>query len=256
MKNKLIILGCGSSIGTPRIDGYWGECKKNRKNIRTRCSALIVKGNNNILIDTSPDIKEQLLSNKIKNISSVVFTHEHSDQTNGLFELRPFYWKEQKKINIYGNKKTIKHLTNTYKFLFKTSDSFYPAIIKPNLVRKKFSLGKNRNKVNFQTFSVKHGATKSIGYIFEKTAYISDINDLSIVNFKKLKNLNYLILDCFRIKKHLTHFNLEEAIFVHEVLRPKKTILTNLHHDLDYNFLLKKLPKNVFPAYDGLSINL
>ena len=256
MKTKLIILGCGSSIGTPRIDGFWGKCKKNKKNERSRCSAIIVKGDNNILIDASPDIKKQLISNKIKNVSSVVFSHEHSDQTNGLFELRPFYWKTKKKINIYGNKKTLKHLTNTFKFLFKVTDSYYPAIIKANLVKDKFSLGKKKNKVNFQTISVKHGKTNTIVYIFEKTAYISDSNDLSIVNMNKLKNLNYLILDCFRIKKHLTHFNLEEAIFVHEVLRPKKTILTNLHHDLDYNFLLKKLPKNVFPAYDGLSINL
>jgi len=256
MKKKLIILGCGSSIGTPRIDGYWGKCKKNKKNIRTRCSAIIVKGDNNILIDTSPDIKQQLISNKIKNISSVVFSHEHSDQTNGLFELRPFYWITQKKINIYGNKKTIKHLTNTYKFLFKTTDSYYPAIIKPNLVKTKFSLGKNKNKVFFRTFSAKHGTTSTIVYIFEKTAYISDINDLSIVNVKKLKNLNYLILDCFRIKKHVTHFNLEEALFVHKILKPKKTILTNLHQDLDYNLLLRKLPKDIVPAYDGLSINL
>ena len=98
--------------------------------------------------------------------------------------------------------------------------------------------------------------SRFIVYIFEKTAYISDINDLSIVNVKKLKNLNYLILDCFRIKKHLTHFNFEEALFVHEKLKPKKTILTNLHQDLDYNLLLKRLPKNILPAYDGLTINL
>ena len=233
-----------------------GQCKKNQKNIRTRCSAVIVKGSNNILIDTSPDIKKQLISNKITKISSVVFSHEHSDQTNGLFELRPFYWKTKKKINIYGNKKTINYLTNTFKFLFKKTDSYYPAIIKPNLVKEKFSLGKDKDKVNFQSFSVKHGETRTIAYIFEKTAYISDINDLSIVNLKKLKNLNYLILDCFRIKKHSTHFNLKEALFVHKILKPKKTILTNLHHDLDYNILLKKLPKNILPAYDGLSINL
>jgi len=256
MKKKLIILGCGSSIGAPRIDGFWGKCKKNKKNIRTRCSAVIVKGNNNILIDTSPDIKGQLMSNKIKKVSSVVFSHEHSDQTNGLFELRPFYWKKKKKINIYGNKKTIDHLINTHKFLFKTTDSYYPAIIKPNLVKKKFSLGNKENKVNFETFSAKHGKTNSSVYIFEKTAYISDTNDLSIVNEKKLENLNFLILDCFRIQKHVTHFNLEEALFVHEKLKPKKTILTNLHQDLDYNFLLKSLPKDILPAYDGLSINL
>ena len=111
MKSKLIILGCGSSLGVPRIDGYWGKCiKKNKKNIRTRCSAIIIKGSNNVLIDTSPDIKNQFLSNKIKDVSSVIFTHEHADQTNGLFELRPFFWKYNKKINIYGNKKTINHL--------------------------------------------------------------------------------------------------------------------------------------------------
>jgi len=256
MKTKLIILGCGSSIGTPRIDGFWGKCKKNKKNERSRCSAIIVKGDNNILIDASPDIKKQLISNKIKNVSSVVFSHEHSDQTNGLFELRPFYWKTKKKINIYGNKKTLKHLTNTFKFLFKVTDSYYPAIIKANLVKDKFSLGKKKNKVNFQTISVKHGKTNTIVYIFEKTAYISDSNDLSIVNMNKLKNLNYLILDCFRIKKHETHFNLEEALFIHKRLKPKKTILTNLHQDLDYGLLQKRLPKNIMPAYDGFNINL
>ena len=256
MKKKLIILGCGSSIGVPRIDGFWGKCKKNKKNIRTRCSAIIVKGNNNILIDTSPDIKGQLLSNKIKNVTSVVFSHEHSDQTNGLFELRPFYWKKRKKINIYGNKKTINHLTSTYKFLFRTTDTYYPAIIKPNLVKEKFSLGKKENKVNFETLSAKHGKTNAIIYIFEKTAYISDSNDLSIVKIKELQNLKYLIIDCLKIKKHPSHFNLKEAIHISRLLRAKKTILTNLHHDLDYNVLFNNLPKNIIPAYDGLKLYL
>ena len=92
MKSKLIILGCGSSVGVPRIEGFWGKCNKyEKKNHRTRCSAIIIKGSNSILIDTSPDLKYQLLTNKIKNISSVIFTHEHADQTNGLFELRPFF---------------------------------------------------------------------------------------------------------------------------------------------------------------------
>ena len=98
MKSKLIILGCGSSVGVPRADGFWGSCNKNNiKNYRSRCSAIIIKGSNSILIDTSPDLRKQLISNKIKNISSVIFTHEHADQTNGLFELRPFYWKSKKK---------------------------------------------------------------------------------------------------------------------------------------------------------------
>ena len=256
MKTKLIILGCGSSIGNPRIDGNWGKCKKSKKNLRTRCSAIIIKDSNNILIDTSPDIKAQLLSNKIRNISSVIFSHEHADQTSGLFELRPFYWKTKNRINVYGNLKTIKHLKKAHTFLFKNTDSYYPAIVKANLIKSKFSLGDNVNKVNFETLTVKHGSTRSVVYIFEKTAYISDINDLSIAKVRKLKNLNNLVLDCFRIKKHRTHFNFEEALFVHRKLNPKKTILTNLHSDLDYDFLSKKLPKNVYPAYDGMRLSL
>ena len=256
MKSKLIILGCGSSVGVPRIDGVWGMCnKKNKKNYRSRCSAIILKGSNAVLIDTSPDIKKQFLSNKIRNVSSVIFTHEHADQTNGLFELRPFFWKYKKKINIYGDTKTIKHLKKRHDYLFKKVSN-YPPIVKSNVINSNFSLGKFNEKINFTTISAKHGKTNTIIYIFEKTAYISDSNDLSIVNMKKLKNLNYLIIDCLKFKKHPSHFNLEESLYVHKKLKPKKTILTNLHHDLDYKFLLNKLPKNVIPAYDGLKLNL
>jgi len=256
MKTKFIFLGCGSSVGVPRIDGYWGRCKKNiKKNIRTRCSGIIIKGSNSILIDTSPDLKQQILSNKIKNISSVLFTHEHADQTNGLFELRPFFWKYKKKINIYGDSKTIKSLKKRNDYLFKKINA-YPPIVKSNLINKKFSLGKSKEKINFNTIRVKHGQTNSLVYIFHKIAYISDCNDTSIVKNDNLKNLKYLILDCLKFNKHPTHFNLEESLFVHSRLKPNKTILTNLHHDMDYDFLLRKLPKNVLPAYDGMTLVL
>ena len=255
MQSKLIILGSGSSVGVPRIDGYWGKCKKKRKNNRTRCSAIIIRGSNSILIDTSPDIRKQFLENKIKNISSVLITHKHADQTHGLFELRPFFWKYNKKINVYSNQTTINYLKKTQGYLFNKSIDYKPflngKIAKPN-----FSLGESNNKIKFKSFLVKHGMIKSLGYLFNKTAYISDCNDLSIVNLNILKNLNYLILDCLKIDKHPTHFNLEQALYVSNQLKPKKTILTNLHYDLDYDFLISKLPKNVLPAYDGLKINL
>ena len=256
MKTKLIILGCGSSVGVPRIDGEWGRCKRtNKKNRRTRCSALITRGSNSILIDTSPDIREQLLNNKIKNISSVIFTHHHADQTNGLFELRPFYWKTGKRINIYGNKNTINYLKKGQHYLFQRYGD-YPPIVKSNIVGKKFTLGDSGEKINFKTFVAKHGKTSCLIYLFQNTAYISDCNDLSIIQKDKLKNLKYLIIDCLRIDKHPSHFNLEESIYIHNKLKPKKTILTNLHHDLDYNYLTKHLPRNMSPAYDGLKINL
>ena len=256
MKSKLIILGCGSSVGVPRVDGFWGNCdKNNKKNQRSRCSAVIIKGSNSILIDTSPDVKKQLLSNNIKRISSVIFTHEHADQTNGLFELRPFYWKYKRRINIYGNLKTINHLKKRQDYLFKRI-SVYPPIVKANIINSKLSLGKFKEKIDFKAINVKHGKTNSIIYIFEKTAYISDSNDLSIAKMKELQNLKYLIIDCLKFKKHPSHFNLKESLYVHQCLKPKKTILTNLHYDLDYNSLLKRLPPNVVPAYDGLTINL
>jgi phosphoribosyl 1,2-cyclic phosphate phosphodiesterase len=256
MKSKLIILGCGSSIGVPRIDGFWGNCNKNNiKNIRSRCSVIIIKGSNSILIDTSPDLKHQLISNKIKNISSVIYTHEHADQTNGLFELRPFFLKNKKKINIYGNLKTINHLKKSHKYLFKKI-SDYPPIVKANIINSKFSLGNLKEKIYFNTLTVKHGKISSLAYIFEKTAYISDSNDLSIINETKMQNLKYLIIDSLKFKKHPSHFNLDDALHIFKKLKPKKMILTNLHHDLDYNYLIKNLPKNVTPAHDGLSLHL
>ncbi len=109
-KNKIIILGSGSSMGVPRIDGYWGRVdKKNLKNNRTRCSIYIKHNNLNILIDTSPDIRAQLLKNKIKKINNIIYTHDHADQTHGINELRPFYWKNKKKLIFTQTKKLQKH---------------------------------------------------------------------------------------------------------------------------------------------------
>jgi phosphoribosyl 1,2-cyclic phosphate phosphodiesterase len=255
MKTKLIILGSGSSVGVPRIDGYWGRCKKNEKNTRTRCSAIIIQGSNSVLIDASPDIKKQFLINKIKDVSSVLITHKHADQTLGLFELRPFFWKYKKTINIYSDPLTIKYLKKTQNYLFNKTGGYTP-ILKANHVKSSFSLGKSIDKINFKSISVKHGKIKSLGYIFNKTAYISDCKDLSLVNFKVLKNLNYLILDCLKFDEHPSHFNLEEVLYINYMLKPKKTILTNLHYDLDYDFLVNKLPKNVLPGHDGLHLNL
>ena len=171
-----------------------------------------------------------------------------------MFELRPFYWKNKKKINIYANSHTINHLKKRQDYLFKRRS--HDPILKSNIIGSKFSLGRGNEKISFETIKVRHGYTNCLGYIFDKTAYISDCKDLSIAGERKLKNLNYLVIDCLKYKRHPSHFNLEEALYIHHCLQPKKTILTNMHSDLDYNILLKKLPKNVIPAYDGLKINL
>ncbi len=256
MKTFLTFLGCGSSMGVPRADGYWGSCnKKNIKNYRTRCSALISKGNNNILIDTSPDLRFQFLKNKIKNISSVLYTHKHADQTHGINELRVFFLKNKKKINIYADKITLSFLKNNFSYCF-VNGIEYPAILNGNKLKSNFSLGSKKELIKFTSIKVRHGKINSIGYIFNNTAYISDCNELSNLNLNKLKNLKYFIIDCLRFNPHPSHLSLCEVLSILKKIEPTNTILTNLHSDLDYNILSQKLPINVKPAFDGLKIHL
>ena len=254
IKKKFTILGCGSSLGTPWINGSWGACKKTSKNVRTRCCAHIQYGNLSILIDTSPDIKNQLLKNKINRIDSIIFTHFHSDQVAGVFEFRPFSWSSKNKISVYADNTTTHHLLRKYRFLFK-GEKNYPPIMKSKKIKNFFSISKKNNKINFNVLKVLHGKIFANGYLFEKTAYISDCNKIPEKIENKLMNLNYLIIDCFRPKKYPTHFSLQESLDAIDRFKPKKAILTNLHSDFDYENLKRKLPKNIMPAYDGLSFN-
>ena len=254
MKNKFTILGCGSSLGSPWITNYSAKLKKNSKNIRTRCCAHIQKGNLSILIDSSPDIRNQYLKNKIKTLDAIIYTHEHADQTAGIFEMRPFFWKNKKKIPIYGSARTIKELKDKYTFCFKQTYDYKP-IMKANIVKKKFKIFNENYSIDIEPLEVTHGMIKATGYLFEKIAYISDCNKISKKISQKLINLDFLIIDCLRINKHPSHFNYDEAIDFIELVRPKKTILTNLHVDFDYFDLKKKLPKSIIPAFDGLSFN-
>ena len=254
MNNKFTILGCGSSLGSPWITNYLGKLKQNSKNFRTRCCAHIQKGNLSILIDTSPDIKNQFLKNKINTLNAIIYTHEHADQTTGIFEMRPFFWKNKKKIPIYGSTRTIKELKDKYTFCFKQKDGYKP-IMKAVIVNKKFKIFNKKNNIKIEPLEVTHGMIKATGYLFDKIAYISDCNKISNKVTKKLMNLDFLVIDCLRENKHPSHFNYDDAINFVKLVKPKKTILTNLHIDLDYFTLKKKLPKNIIPAFDGLSFN-
>ena len=252
MINKFTILGCGSSLGSPWITNFKGKLSNNKKNIRTRCCAHIQKGNLSILIDTSPDIKYQLLKNKIKSLDAILYTHEHSDQTSGIFEMRPFFWKNKKKIPIYGSRRTIRELNNKYTFCFKKKYGYTP-IMKSNVIRNKFSIKKKNSKILIKSFEVNHGLINATGYLIDKLAYISDCNKIPEKNLRYLFNLDYLIIDCLKIDKHPSHLNYEQAIKLIKLVKPKKSILTNLHTDMDYFKLKKKLPKNIIPAFDGLN---
>ena len=255
---KFVILGCGSSMGVPRSDGYFGKCDpKNKKNHRTRCSALIQTKSQNILIDTSPDLRQQLIRNKVKTIDKVFYSHMHADQTHGINDLRVFYIQNKKTIPVYADGPTKKYLYNTFKYCFVNNSKEYPATLKLNSINKIFEISDGKKKLSIRSVTVKHGNVKSICYIIDnKIAYISDISDISKKDFRYFKNLKYLIIDCLWLRYHPSHLNLESSIKFIKMFKPKKAILTNLHSDLDYKFLKKTLPKNIEPAFDGLKIDL
>ena len=255
---KFIILGCGSSMGVPRPDGYFGNCDpKNKKNYRTRCSVLIKTDIENILIDTSPDLRQQLLNQKIKNIDKVLYSHMHADQTHGINDLRSFYINSGKQIDIYADIDTAKYLKDTFSYIFNSYSKEYPATLKLNKLPKNIFVKNNNKKISIRSVMVDHGRVKSNCFIIDKKlAYISDVSRIYNKDFKYFKNLDYLIVDCLWYKYHPSHFNLETSLSIIKKFNPKKAILTNLSPVLDYKVLKKKLPKNVDPAYDGLTLNL
>jgi len=255
---KFIILGCGSSMGVPRTDGYFGKCDpKNKKNYRTRCSALIKTKSENILIDSSPDLRQQLINNKIKKIDKVFYSHLHADQTHGINDLRVFYIKKKKTIPIFADKETQKYLTKSFKYCFINNSKEYPATLELNNINNNLFILDGKKKIKIKPIKVEHGNINSICYIIDKKiAYISDVSKIKKNDYKYFRNLKYLVLDCLWQKFHPSHLNLKSSLALINEFKPKKAILTNLHSDLDYNFLKDRLPRNIIPAYDGLSLDL
>ena len=257
MAVKFIILGSGSSMGVPRADGYSGNCNlNNKKNFRTRCSALIKFDDKNFLIETSPDLRFQLLKNKIKSINKVFYTHLHADQTHGINDLRPFFLTQKKQISVFADNKTSKYLNSTFKYCFKSSYG-YPSTLELNDLKNKHIFKNKNNQITIESIPTEHGKIKSICYLINrKLAYASDISLFYKKDYKKLTKLDYLIVDCLWYRNHSAHFNLDQVLDLVKILLPKKTILTNMHSDLDYGHLKKILPKNIVPGYDGMSVNL
>ena len=255
---KFIILGCGSSMGVPRPDGFFGNCDpNNKKNYRTRCSALLKTADENILIDTSPDLRQQLLRHKIKKINKVLFSHMHGDQTHGINDLRSFYINSRKQVNVYADSDTSKYLKTSFSYIFKSFSKEYPATLILNKLPKNIYIKNNNKKINIESIKVEHGKVNSNCFIIDKKlAYISDVSKIFEKDFKYFKNLKYLIIDCLWYNFHPSHFNLENSLNIIKIFMPKKAILTNLSPVLDYKVLKKLLPKNVIPAYDGLTLEL
>ena len=241
---KFTVLGCGSSLGVPRIDGFFGKCDpSNIKNYRTRCCAHIKFNDLSILIDTSPDLRFQLIKNKINNINYVFYTHAHADQTHGINDLRAFYIKNREKLDVYADNFTRKQLISTFGYCFKSKKG-YPAILKMNNLKKNYIFKSNNKKLNIETIMTQHGFIKSASYLINKKIfYGSDVNKIYNKDIKKLKKLEYFVIDCLREEYHPSHFNLDETLKIVDLIKPKKTILTNLMSTLDYKYLKKNFQR-------------
>jgi len=240
-------------MGVPEPDGNWGKCEPNeKKNYRTRCSALITTKNKNILIDTSPDLREQMIKNKIKKIDTVLYSHLHADQTHGINDLRVFYMRTKKKISVYADQSTAKYLKNNFSYCFNGTSS-YPSILNLKLIKKKIII----DHVLINSIAVRHGKINSQCYIInKKCAYASDVDLIYNKDIKNFFKIDNLVIDCLRFKYHPTHYNLENVLKLIKDLKPKKAILTNLYSDLDYKNLLRYLPKDVLPAFDGMTFKI
>ena len=254
----ITILGCGSSGGVPRLGGIWGNCDpKNPKNFRKRCSLLVQRIENksvtSVLIDTTPDMRQQLLDTNIGQLDAVIYTHEHADHLHGLDDLRMIVINMQKRLQVYASKQTKKSILGRFEYAFKTPiGSPYPPILDMNDLPKNLQIHGPGGTIDFTTFDVEHGNILVSAIKVNNILYTPDISALK--NDDEIKNLDYWILDSLRYKPHPSHINLEEALELINRYKPKKSILTNLHVDLDYTTLLNETPDNVVPAHDGLQI--
>jgi phosphoribosyl 1,2-cyclic phosphate phosphodiesterase len=255
------ILGCGSSGGVPRLDGNWGDCDPgNPKNRRTRCSLLVQQkteqGVTSILVDTSPDMRAQLIDAGVTWLDAIFYTHDHADQTHGIDDVRAMVYAKRKRIEVYMDAATSKTLTKRFGYCFAQDEgSLYPAILQDNRISapyQEITVTGEGGTISAMPFRQIHGDIDSLGFRFGNTAYSSDISELPEESYAMLEGLDCWIIDALRRDPHPTHFHLDKALAEIERFKPKQAILTNLHVDMDYRQLCNELPKNVVPAFDGL----
>lgn len=251
---KVTILGCGSSGGVPRIGGDWGVCDPNNpKNRRRRCSILVQDAATTVLIDTSPDMREQLLDAEVTDLDGVVWTHDHADQTHGLDDLRAIAIRHRRRVNVWGDAETLRRLKAKFGYCFpEGTTGAYPAILNDHLIDGDFQVG----TLQFIPFQQDHGTMSSLGFRISGLSYANDVVQLDDTAFDVMAGSDVMIVDALRYTPHPTHAHLERALEWIDRVQPREAILTNMHVDLDYETLKKELPAGVIPAYDGMVVTV
>jgi phosphoribosyl 1,2-cyclic phosphate phosphodiesterase len=264
MTLSLTILGCGSSAGVPRPALGWGACDpKNPKNRRRRCSLLAERtsdlGVTRIVIDTSPDLRDQLIDAKVGHIDAVFLTHEHADQTHGIDDLRSVVLHQRRRIPVYLNQSTAKDIVHRFSYCFLAPPgSDYPPILTQHSVEageSKTIEGKG-GPLTLSAFILDHGNIAALGYRIGDAAYTPDVSDIPPASWPLLENLDLWIIDGLRYAAHPSHFSVNDALAWIDRFKPRRAVITNMHADLDYEVLRQSLPPHVVPAYDGMRLTL
>ncbi|WP_398482324.1 MBL fold metallo-hydrolase [Tardiphaga sp.] len=262
MTLALTILGSGSSAGVPRPALGWGACDPtNPKNRRRRCSLMVERigpdGVTRVIIDTSPDLREQLIDAEVDDIDAVFLTHEHADQTHGMDDLRSVVLKRRKRIPVYMNTPTADELMPRFGYCFRTPPgSDYP----PILDHLSIEAGESRTitgkggDLTLAPFLVQHGNIPALGYRIDHAAYSPDLNDIPEVSWPALEGLDLWIVDGLRYTQHPSHFSIGDALKWRDRFKPKRTVITNMTADVDYEAVKAKLPEGVVPGYDGMRL--
>jgi phosphoribosyl 1,2-cyclic phosphate phosphodiesterase len=262
MKLVAKILGCGSSSGVPRLGGGWGNCDPAEPKNRRRRSALLVRrhgpgGTTAVLVDTGPDIREQLLDAGADHLDGVLYTHEHADHTHGLDDLRGYALQGRKRVDIWADARTAAKLHQSFGYAFATPPgSDYPPIVSEHRIAhgEAVPVDGAGGRLEATAFALVHGNITSFGYRFGNLAYTPDVNDIPAESVPFLEGLDTWIIDALRPRPHPSHFSLDDALGWIARLRPKRAILTDLTSEMDYATLRRTLPAGVEPAYDGLEV--
>jgi phosphoribosyl 1,2-cyclic phosphate phosphodiesterase len=264
MTLTLTILGCGSSAGVPRPALGWGACDPtNPKNRRLRCSLLVEQtgegGTTRIVIDTSPDLREQLISTKVDHIDAVFLTHEHADQTHGIDDLRSVVLHQRRRIPVYLNRSTGEHILLRFAYCFtRPAGSDYPPILDHLSIEvdESRTIDGKGGPVTLSAFNLVHGNIPALGYRIGAAAYTPDVSDIPKASWPFLENLDLWIIDGLRYAGHPSHFSVSDALSWIDRFKPKRAVITNMHSDLDYEVLRQSLPDGVVPAYDGMRLQI